>query len=106
MQFLQVARFPGLGEPMPRTGNWVPGIADIAGAVLRELHRVMGDPAWLEDLRRRLDQRGLTVGVTAPGSDRVVEGLVEDVGDDGALVLRMADGSLRKVLHGEITKSS
>jgi hypothetical protein len=37
MQFLQVARFPGLGEPMPRTGNGVPGIADITSVNLRKV---------------------------------------------------------------------
>ncbi len=37
MQFLHVARFPGLGDPMPRTGNRVPGIADITSVSLRKI---------------------------------------------------------------------
>ncbi len=89
-----------------QVGGAAPGIADVAGAVLSELHGVLRDPAWLEGLRSRLDQRGRAVVVTAPGSERVVEGVVEDVSGSGGLLLRAADGSLVEVPQGEIRKSS
>jgi biotin-(acetyl-CoA carboxylase) ligase len=79
------------------------GIAELAGGVLRELRRVLGDTGWLEELRDRLDQRGREVRVTVPGSGRVVQGTVEDVSGSGGLVLRLADGSRAEVSQGEIS---
>lgn len=58
---------------------------------------------WLphEEWRERLATLGQQVTVTAP--DRIVVGLAEDVDTDGALLVRVADGSLVRVLSGDVT---
>jgi BirA family biotin operon repressor/biotin-[acetyl-CoA-carboxylase] ligase len=53
--------------------------------------------AW----RERLVTLGQSVQVTAP--DRVVEGVAEDVDDEGALLVRTADGALVIIEAGDVT---
>lgn len=58
---------------------------------------------WLPhaDWRARLATLGQPVRAGLP--DEVLEGTAEDVDADGALLLRLADGSLRRVLAGDVT---
>ena len=80
-------------------------VFDLCAGVLAELRRVLSDPGWKADLDGRLEGLGSSVTVRAPGSDRTVTGVVEGVEDDGALRLRLADGRLARVSHGEISGS-
>jgi len=41
--------------------------------------------------------------VTAATSEETVHGMALDVDDDGALLVRMADGTLRRILAGDVT---
>ncbi|MBU1879335.1 MAG: hypothetical protein KJ734_10330, partial [Chloroflexi bacterium] len=58
-----------------------------------------------EPLRRewaaRLETLGQPVTVTTPG--RVLGGIAEDVDEDGALLLRLPDGRLERLLAGDVT---
>lgn len=62
----------------------------------RQLHT---DP-WFEDWRRRLT----TLGRYARVGD--VEGIAEDVDRDGALLMRLSDGSMQRVLAGDVLLTS
>ncbi|MCD2197414.1 biotin--[acetyl-CoA-carboxylase] ligase [Actinomycetospora endophytica] len=55
----------------------------------------------LAGYRRRCATLGATVRVSLPG-DRVLEGVAEDVDDDGRLVVRGHDGSLTTVSAGDV----
>lgn len=54
-------------------------------------------PAWAG----KLTTLGRQVTVSGPG--QTLHGLAEAVDEDGALLLRLADGSLRRVLAGDVT---
>jgi BirA family transcriptional regulator, biotin operon repressor / biotin---[acetyl-CoA-carboxylase] ligase len=55
----------------------------------------------LAGYRRRCATLGATVRVSLPG-DRVLEGVAEEVDDDGRLVVRGADGGLTTVSAGDV----
>jgi BirA family biotin operon repressor/biotin-[acetyl-CoA-carboxylase] ligase len=59
---------------------------------------------WPE-LLARWRQRSCTLGrdVVAVGPEGEVRGVAEDVDEDGALLLRAPDGTLRRLLGGEVT---
>lgn len=87
-----------LGEPVDR------GV--LARTLLRELDRLyldLQEGRVLPVLRRwreMADTLGRPVRVqTATG---VLEGVADDVAEDGALLLRLADGTLRRVVAGDV----
>ncbi len=59
----------------------------------------LGQPALYQAWRQRLALGG-HIRVTAP--EGVLEGVAEGVTPDGALLLRMADGTLRHILAGDV----
>ncbi len=76
----------------------------LCARVLCQLKRVLADhQMWKTELDARLYGRGRAVEVRAPGSDRTARGTIQGVHDDGALVLRGAEGALFRVSHGEIS---
>jgi BirA family biotin operon repressor/biotin-[acetyl-CoA-carboxylase] ligase len=77
----------------------------LAGVLLAELYGVLADSRWLGEVRERLALRGTAVTIGAPGSVAFVRGTVEDVGEDGELLLRTAGGRLSHISQGEITRS-
>ncbi len=85
-----------LGRAFPRT--------QLAQALLREIERYYLRLKAGENLRAEWAAR-LTLHqyVRAHDDSRVEEGIAEDVDDDGALWLRRADGSLARLIAGEVT---
>jgi BirA family biotin operon repressor/biotin-[acetyl-CoA-carboxylase] ligase len=86
----------GLGCPVP-TG-------DVLGLLLEELDRLYlslraGEPVYLEWLAH-LETIGQRVTVRGQGWEE--EGLVEGADVDGSLLLRRADGTLRRLFSGEL----
>ena len=57
---------------------------------------------WQEQIRRRLFNRGRFVRIDLLGSGRTVEGALCDIDDRGRLVLRLKDGRLETLAHGEL----
>lgn len=74
-------------------------------ALLHEAERLHDQLAASDALhtlwRQRLATLGQDVTVTAP--DGVLQGRAEDVDQDGALLVRAADGQLQRVLAGDVT---
>ncbi len=66
-----------------------------------ELLRSGGALATLRRWREMADTLGRVVRVTS--GEAVVEGVADDVDDTGALLLRLRDGSVQRVVAGEIT---
>ncbi len=60
-----------------------------------------------EDLGNEWKSRIITLGmhVRADAGHRIEEGIAEDVDENGALLLRRADGSLARLIAGEVTLS-
>lgn len=58
-----------------------------------------------EDLQNEWKSRMITLGrhVRADTGHQIEEGVAEDVDEDGALLLRRADGSLARLIAGEVT---
>lgn len=66
----------------------------------RRLAQLVADrPRLIADYRRRCASIGRHVRMATPGGE--VEGLIEDIGDDGALLLRV-DGELRRLDAGDV----
>jgi BirA family biotin operon repressor/biotin-[acetyl-CoA-carboxylase] ligase len=63
------------------------------------------EPALLETWRGWLATLGRRVTATAPGGqiDEQISGEALDVDDSGALLLRVDDGSVRRIVSGEVT---
>lgn len=63
------------------------------------------EPALLETWRGWLATLGRRVTATAPGEqiDEQISGEALDVDDSGALLLRVDDGSVRRIVSGEVT---
>ena len=77
----------------------------VLAAALRHLKDSGADLAWKDALNSRLYGRGGTVRVQLIGSGRFVEGILEGVGDEGGLVLRLSGGRLETVPQGELRSS-
>ena len=78
----------------------------MAGALLAEMDRLYTSlPEGADDIFR--DWRGglVTLGkaVSVTSSEGVVAGVAGDVEADGSLVLRLDDGSLMRVVAGDVT---
>ncbi len=77
-------------------------------ALLRSLGaisgRLCGDPAYGDVVRERWRSRLVTLGqpVTVRQGDAAITGVAEDVANDGALLVREADGTLRPVTWGDV----
>ncbi len=80
--------------------------AEVAAALLQSLDRACGMVSEefgliREEIQKRSVLQGKMVRITGPGSD--YSGTVEGIDPDGALLLRMADGTLCAVASGEAT---
>ncbi len=72
--------------------------------LLNGLEDMLTKPPRIEEISRRLDQSGKTVSVLLgdPSRDESVEGRVEGLGNDGALLIRLDGGNLRSIYSGEL----
>jgi len=75
---------------------------DLLSPVRDELRRWFSAADWLAPLRSRLYRRGETVRVDIPGTARTIEGRVEDIDGSGALLVRTEEGSIERIVQGEI----
>jgi BirA family biotin operon repressor/biotin-[acetyl-CoA-carboxylase] ligase len=78
-------------------------VFELCARILPELKRVLQDPGWKADLDARLEGVGSSVAIQAPGSGRTVQGILEGVDEDGALLVRGPDGVTARVPYGEIS---
>ena len=76
--------------------------AAILSAFLGRLKEVAGQGEWQEQIRGRLFNRGHFVRIDLLGSGRTVEGVLRDIDDRGRLVLRLKNGRLETLAHGEL----
>ena len=75
---------------------------ELLPVVLARVKEALGEDSWREAIHERLHGRGSMTRVQLVGSPRVLEGSIEGVDEEGALILRQADGSLQRVPQGEI----
>ena len=86
-----------------RQAGWKGGsVFDVCTAVLRELKRALCGGEWKAELDARLEGRGSTVTVRAPGSERSVTGKIVGIDDEGSLLLETEGGTAR-ITQGEIS---
>ncbi len=82
-----------------------PLLVDLLTALEGYLDRAMAQPETVMGLwRDRLGTLGQRVRVTAPGG--VLEGIALDVDGDGALLLRLDDGTVRPLHAGDVSLTS
>ena len=86
-----------LGMPTPRLDLLIAWLARVEAHYIRLRAGWSPREAW----RGCLATLGQAVHVGAP--EEVIEGIAEDVDDDGALLVRVASGNLRQVLVGDVT---
>ncbi len=90
-----------IGVPVPRE----PLLIDLLAALEGYLDRAAAQPETVLGLwRDRLATLGRRVRVTTPGG--VLEGLALDVDGDGALLLRLDDGTVRPLHAGDVSLTS
>lgn len=89
-----------LGRAIPR--------APLARAVFRGIDEFYARLCTGENLRAEWAAQLATLGhaVRAQSDADIIEGIAEDVDDDGALLVRRADGSLARLLVGDVTLRS
>lgn len=78
-----------LGKLLVRIDHWA--------ARVEEASLVAAWRAWLTTIGQRVNVR--TMGET----EEEIEGTADDVDDDGALILRLDDGTTRRIVAGEVT---
>ncbi len=88
-----------LGHAVPRE----PLLAAILQGVEARYERLKAGASPMEEWAARLATLGQRVQVSEAQDEWRVEGLAEAVDEDGALLLRLADGSQRRVLVGDVT---
>lgn len=112
----------GLGLNVNLDLSALPEVSTPATSLLAELGQPVSRVVLLRALLRRVDdyyarvrvgwspheawrERLATLGqpVTVGTPEEVIEGQAEDVDADGALLVRLPDGSLRRVLVGDVT---
>lgn len=78
--------------------------AELIAACVRELQAILAAPAdaWLNEYRAHSCTIGHSVRILRNG-EPVAQGIAEDVRPDGALLLRMADGTLLPITSGEVS---
>lgn len=76
----------------------------LIAACVREMRDILAAPAdaWQADYRAHSCTLGHSVRILRAGTI-LAEGIAEDIRQDGALLLRMADGSLTAVTSGEVS---
>ncbi len=86
-----------LGHTVPRS--------EVLQCLLGELERLYQALRRGEPLHQEWQSRLITLGrtVQAKSGDSIQEGYAEAVDEDGALLLRLPDGSLSKIAAGEVT---
>ena len=85
-----------LGDPIDRLAV----LARLLGAV-DDWSQRLGSAALFDAWRGRLDTLGRAVSIANGGE--VVEGVAERVDEQGALLVRVDDGALRRVVAGDLT---
>lgn len=114
----------GLGMNVNFSVTHVKGLPPNATAIADELGRPVSREGLIRSLVAKIERRYLkvregadpqdewksrinTVGkrVRAKAGRQIEEGIAEDVDQDGALLLRRADGSLARLIAGEVTLS-
>ncbi len=86
-----------LGRPVSRAGL----LAAILEGIESRAERLAQGWSPHEEWREHLATLGEWVQVSVP--DGMIEGIAEDVDEDGALLVRMRDGRLRHILAGDVT---
>lgn len=81
---------------------------DLASSVMQAIDRYYLRMNEAENLRSEWKAQMITLGksIRADSGERVEQGVAEDVDDDGALLLRRADGSLARLIAGDVTLST
>jgi len=87
-----------LGRPVARA----PLLQAILSAIEQRYERLCAGESPRDDWAARLDTLGQHVRVVTPGG--LEEGIAEDVDLDGVLLLRRPDGSLVRILVGDVTR--
>jgi BirA family transcriptional regulator, biotin operon repressor / biotin---[acetyl-CoA-carboxylase] ligase len=77
----------------------------VLSAVLHRLKAAAANEGWRDDLRARLYRRGQPVRVDLIGPGRTLQGILQDVDDQGRLVLELNDGRREIVTQGELLTS-
>ncbi|MCL2520616.1 MAG: biotin--[acetyl-CoA-carboxylase] ligase [Spirochaetaceae bacterium] len=72
---------------------------DLLNRLLNRLQLTLTNPDWLTAINRRLWRRGQKVNYQVSGGQ--ISGLITNIAGDGALVLKLADGSLYNLYAGE-----
>lgn len=77
---------------------------DLIAACVQELLPLLNAPAdaWLPEYRAHSCTLGQQVRILRDGEE-IAHGIAEDVRSDGALLLRLPDGSLLPILSGEVS---
>ncbi len=80
---------------------------ELTRSLVREIERYYFRLREGADLRSEWRSRMITLGkhVRADTGRQIEEGIAEDIDEDGALLLRRADGSLARLIAGEVTLS-
>jgi BirA family biotin operon repressor/biotin-[acetyl-CoA-carboxylase] ligase len=70
-------------------------------------HSLLGTwRAWLTTIGQQVKVRTLNLGGAKDATTEVISGLAEDVDEEGALVLRLDDGTTRLIAAGEVSLRS
>ena len=88
-----------LGHPTRRE----PLLAAILGSIEERYERLKAGDSPMGEWAARLATLGQQVQVSDAHGEWRVEGVAEAVDEDGALLLRLADGSQRRILVGDVT---
>lgn len=86
-----------VGVPVPR----LPLLVALLAAVEERYLAVRAGRSPRDEWAQRLSTLGRRVAVS--DGARAIEGVAEDVDQDGALLLRLSDGGLERVLAGDVT---
>jgi BirA family biotin operon repressor/biotin-[acetyl-CoA-carboxylase] ligase len=92
------------GSLLGETGRRVRPL-ELCPFVLGRLREALDDDDWRAEIERRLHLRGARVRVEPIGSGEPVDGIALGVDADGALLVRLDGGAIRRVTQGQISGS-
>ena len=96
-----IARDPKKAVFIPKPERYEPDCINQVIRQLRELDAMIADRSFLLEYRARSMVLGKPVLVYS--GDEPEEAVAEDIDEQGALLVRRADGSLRRLSTGEIS---